>query len=103
MIPNDPGQAESYGAHTPWYLGPLSPINKALQGEPSVVGLGKTSNVRAPLMDLADMVENLAHQLIHVRELVPTTDHYKGYCDPCGAGAGKVWLSGDINLCPLVW
>lgn len=59
----------------PGIKGLLSPINKALQGEPQVIGLGKTSNVRAALLDLAHMVANLARCPTHVQELVPNNDH----------------------------
>jgi hypothetical protein len=83
--------------------GLFSPINKALQGEPAVIGLGKISEVRAAFLDLAHMVADLATRPTHVKELVPGDDHYTGYCDACAAGAGGVWLSGDLNLRPIVW
>jgi hypothetical protein len=54
-------------------------------------------------LDLATMVEDLATRPTHVKELVPGDDHYTGYCDACAAGAGGVWLSGDLSLPPLVW
>jgi hypothetical protein len=49
------------------------------------------------------MVATLAHRPTHVQELVPGDDHYTGYCDACAAGAGGVWISGDLDLRPLVW
>ncbi len=49
------------------------------------------------------MVVNLAHRPTHVKELVPDGDHYTGYCDACAAGAGGIWLSGDLDLRSLVW
>ena len=87
----------------PGIKGLFSPINKALRGEPRVIGLGKDSDVRAAFLDLATMVEDLATRPTHVKELVPGDDHYTGYCDACAAGAGGVWLSGDLSLPPLVW
>jgi hypothetical protein len=41
------------GLIMPGIKGLFSPINKALQGEPQVIGLGKTINVRAAFLDLA--------------------------------------------------
>jgi hypothetical protein len=87
----------------PGIKGLFSPINKALQGEPRVIGLGKDSDIRAAFLDLAHMVEDLAHRPTHVKELVPGDIHYTGYCDACAAGAGGVWLSGDLSICPMVW
>jgi hypothetical protein len=59
---------------------------------------------RAALLDLAHMVEHLATRPTHVKELVPGDDHYTGYRDACAAGAGGVWLSGDVTLRPtIVW
>jgi hypothetical protein len=87
----------------PGIRGLFSPINRALRGEPQVIGLGKTSEVRAAFLDLAHMVANLATRPTHVKELVPGDDHYTGYCDACAAGAGGVWLGGDVNLRPIVW
>jgi hypothetical protein len=87
----------------PGIKGLFSPINKALKGEPRVIGLGKDSDIRAASLDLAHMVEDLAHRPTHVKELVPGDDHYTGYCDACAAGAGGVWLSGDLSIRPIVW
>jgi hypothetical protein len=87
----------------PGIRGLFSPINKALRGEPCVIGLGKMSGVQAAFLDLAHMVEHLASRPTHVKELVPGDDHYTGYCGACAAGAGGVWLSGNINLRPIVW
>jgi hypothetical protein len=87
----------------PGIKGLFSPINKALQGEPRVIGLGKNSDVRAAFLDLVHMVADLAERPTHVKELVPGDDHYTGYCDACAAGAGGVWLSGDLNIRPIVW
>jgi hypothetical protein len=83
--------------------GLFSPINKALQGEPKTIGLGKNSEVRAALLDLATMVKALGARPTHVKELVPDDDHYVGYCDACAAGAGGVWFSGDLHMDPIVW
>ncbi len=83
--------------------GLFSPINKALKGDPATIGLGRDSEVRAALLDLATMVKALGDRPTHVKELVPADDHYVGYCDACAAGAGGVWFSGDLHLDPVVW
>jgi hypothetical protein len=91
------------GLIMPGIKGLFSPINKALRGEPQVIGLGKTSDVRAAFLNLAHMAANLAHRPTHVKELVPGNDHYTGYCDACAAGGGGVWISRDLHLRLLVW
>jgi hypothetical protein len=83
--------------------GLFSPINKALQGDPATIGLGRASEVREALLDLATMVTALGARPTHIKELVPDDDHYVGYCDACAAGAGGVWFSGDLHLDPIVW
>ena len=83
--------------------GMFSPINKALKGEPAFIGLGKDSEVRAALLDLAVLVADLSKRPTHVKELVPGDDHYTGYCDACATGAGGIWMSGDAGLRPIVW
>jgi hypothetical protein len=87
----------------PGVKGLFSPINKALRGEPQTIGLGKNSDVRAALLDMAHMISSLAQRPTHIKELVPGDDHYTGYCDACATGAGGVWFSGDLYLRPLVW
>jgi hypothetical protein len=87
----------------PGTKGLFSPINKALKGDPQVIGLGKSSEVRAALLDLATMVTSLAARPTHVKELIPNDDHYYGYCDACATGAGGVWFSGESDIQPLVW
>jgi hypothetical protein len=83
--------------------GLFSPINKALTGEPACIGLGKDSEVRAALLDLAVLVGSLSTRATHVKELVPGSDHYVGYCDACATGAGGIWMSGEAGLRPIVW
>jgi hypothetical protein len=87
----------------PGTKGLFSPINKALKGDPLVIGLGKSSEVRAALLDLATMVTSLASRPTHVKELIPDNDHYYGYCDACATGAGGVWFSGERGIEPIVW
>jgi hypothetical protein len=87
----------------PGTKGLFSPINKALKGEPSVIGIGKSSEVRAALLNLATMVASLSSRPTHVKELIPNNDHYYSYCDACATGAGSVWLSRERDIEPLVW
>ena len=87
----------------PGIRGLFSPLNKALHGDPQLVGLGKDSEARAALLDMRALIQDLAHRPTHVNELVPGDDHYVGYCDACATGAGGVWFSGSLHLPPLVW
>jgi hypothetical protein len=68
-----------------------------------MIGLGRLSEVRAALLDLAVMVQSLAKRPTHIKELVPGDDHYVGYCDACATGAGGVWFSGKLHIAPIVW
>ncbi len=83
--------------------GIFSPLNKALKREPATIGLGRDSEVRAALIDMAHLVAQLGSRPTHIHELVPADNHYVGYCDACNAGAGGVWFSGDLHLDPVVW
>jgi hypothetical protein len=74
----------------PGTKGMFSPINKAVKSDPSMIGLGKESEVRAALLDLAVLVQDLCKRSTHVKELIPGGDHYTGYCDACARGAGCV-------------
>jgi hypothetical protein len=44
----------------PSIKGMFSPVNKALKNEPAYIGLGKYSEVRAALLDLAMLVSDLS-------------------------------------------
>jgi len=87
----------------PSIRGLFSPLNKALHGDPTFVGLGKDSESRAALLDMRVLILNLADRPTHVHELVPGDDHFVGYCDACATGAGGVWFSGSLHIPPLVW
>jgi hypothetical protein len=97
------GKLRNVALIMPSTKGLFSPLNKALKGDPPVIGLGKESEVRAALLDLAVFVQDLATTPTHVKELVPGDDHYVGYCDACATGAGGVWISGEAGIQPLVW
>ena len=86
----------------PGARGLFSPINKALQGDPPFIGLGKDSEVRAAFIDLKVLIRDMANRPTHVSELNPADDSYVGYCDACATGAGGVWFSGIEELDPSV-
>jgi hypothetical protein len=50
------GKLRNVALIMPSTRGLFSPINKLLQGDPSTIGLGKTSEIRVALLDLAHMV-----------------------------------------------
>jgi hypothetical protein len=87
----------------PGTRGVFSPINKALKGNPAVIGLGTKSEVRHALLDLGTLVADLTSRPTKIKDLVPGLDAYRGYCDACAAGAGGVWFSGEDKLEPMVW
>ena len=47
--------------------GMFTPMNKALKNEPAYISLGKDSEVRAALLDLAVLVGNLSTRATHVK------------------------------------
>ena len=59
----------------PGKKGLFSPINKALKGDPIIIGLGKRSEVRAALFDLDAMVIYLSDWPTHVKYMIPNDDH----------------------------
>ena len=65
----------------PGTKGLFSPINKALKGDPIIIGLRKISEVRAALLDLDAMVILLEDWPTQVKDMIPNEDHYYGYCD----------------------
>jgi hypothetical protein len=83
--------------------GMFSPINKALQWEPTCISLGKDSKVHVAFLDLAMLVGDLSKWPTHLKELVPSYDHYAGYRDVCATEARGIWMSGDTGLQPIVW
>jgi hypothetical protein len=81
--------------------GMFSPLNKATRGDPPQVGLGKSSEARAALIDLKHLILTLAALPTHVSELVEYDPEIAGTCDASAAGAGGVWVGYDIQ--PTVW
>ena len=81
----------------------FTPINTALQGNPKVIGLGKSSEVRAALQDLITLLRLLSARATHVDELVADMPRYVGYHDAAAEGAGGVWFLLTDHMPPLVW
>jgi len=83
--------------------GLFSPLNRAMQGNPKHVGLGRKSETREALVDWAALLSDVAKRPTHVHELVPQSWDYFGYCDACASGAGGVGFPLDSALPPVVW
>jgi hypothetical protein len=82
----------------------FTPLNTALRGLPTYVGLGRHGEVRWAMLDMAGIIRNLASRPTHVSELVQADEpDYIGYCDASGFGAGGVWFGGRKHLAPIVW
>ena len=77
----------------------FTPLNRALRGSPVVISLGPKSEARAALLDLRQLVLQLASRPTHVKEILPPgAPDYIGYCDARAFGAEGVWFS---SSCPL--
>jgi hypothetical protein len=70
----------------------FTPLNQALRGSPTFVGLSRHGEVRPALLDVATVIKDLASRPTHVHELIQGTLDYTGYCDASAFGAGGVWL-----------
>jgi hypothetical protein len=81
----------------------FSPLNDAMRGSPTLIGLGMDSEVQAALEDLISLMHLLSSQPTHVRELVPDMPHHVGYHDAAAEGAGGVWFSLSDNTPAVVW
>jgi hypothetical protein len=81
----------------------FTPINTALQGNPKIVGLGASLELRAALEDLISLLCLLSSCLTHVFELVLDMPHYVGYHDAAAKGAGGVWFSLADHMSLLLW
>jgi hypothetical protein len=81
----------------------FTPLNNALKGAPSFVGLPRHGELRTALLDFATVVRDLASRPTHVKELVQLTLGYTGYCDASAFGAGGVWFGANQKLDPIVW
>jgi len=81
----------------------FTPLYNALKGLPDSVGLGKNSEVRHALLDVANVIKDLAVRPTHVTELVQQGLDYAGYCDASAFGAGGVWFGSGTALLASVW
>jgi hypothetical protein len=81
----------------------MSPLNRAVRGEPPSIGNGQHSEVRENLGDWLQLLKELAARPTSVHELVARSVDYYGYCDACNTGVGGVWLPMDSELEPFLW
>jgi hypothetical protein len=81
----------------------FTPLNNALKGAPTFIGLPRNGAVRNALLDFAAVIRDLASRPTHVNELVQQTLDYTGYCDASAFGAGGVWFGAKQHLDPIVW
>jgi hypothetical protein len=81
----------------------FTPLNFAMRGNPTTIGLGRASETRAALEDLISLMKMLSMRPTHVNELVADMPHYAGYHDAAAEGAGGVWFSLTDNMPPSVW
>ncbi len=78
-------------------------LNDAMKGNPTLIRLGKHSEVRAALEDLISLLRLLGSRPTHIWELVPDMPHYVGYHDAVAEGARGVWFSLINDTPPVVW
>jgi hypothetical protein len=56
----------------------LTPIYRSMASQPSMVGLGKESEVWAEMLNLKTMIKSIAARPTHVFELIPRTSSFVG-------------------------
>ncbi len=81
----------------------FTPINTALQGNPKIIGLGATSELRVALEDLISLLCLLSSCPTHLFELVPDMPRYVSYHNTAAKGARRVWFSLEDHMLPLLW
>jgi hypothetical protein len=81
----------------------FTPLNNALKGLPSFVGLGRHGEVRHALLNIASVIRDLASRPTHVSELVQGSLDYASCCDASAWRVGRVWFGGDEELPSIVW
>ena len=97
------GRLRHLAAILPAGLGLFSPLNKALRGEPSMVGIGKKSEVRLNLVDLRALLLDAAERPTHVNEIVHVWPSDAGYVDASGIGVGGVLFPLTEGGRSIVW
>jgi hypothetical protein len=70
----------------------LTPIYRSMATHPSVIGLGRASEVRAAFLDLKTMIKSIANRPTHVYELVERPSSFVGMVDASATGVGGIWL-----------
>jgi hypothetical protein len=79
----------------------LTPLYRSMTARPSVVRLGKKSEVRAALISLRSMVQSIASRPTHVYELVDRPPTFIGMVDASSTRVGGIWLL--PNWPPIVY
>jgi hypothetical protein len=79
----------------------LTPLYQSITNHPTVIGLGKLSEVRAAFLDIKAMVCLLALRPTHVYELVDRPPTFVGMVDTSSMGVGGKWFI--PNWPPLVY
>ena len=59
--------------------------------------------LREALTNFGSLIRLMGHRPTHCRELIVEQLGYMGYCDASMLGAGGVWLSGTLQVAPVVW
>jgi len=82
----------------------FTPLYNALKGLlPESIGLSCHGEVCHALLDVVNVLRDLASRPTHVKELVQQLLNYTGYCNESAFGAGGGWFGANIALPPSVW
>jgi hypothetical protein len=79
----------------------LTPLYCSMTTRPTVIGLGKHSEVRAALLDLWGMIKSIASRPTHVFELGERPPSFIGMVDASSTGVGGIWML--PNWPPIVY
>jgi hypothetical protein len=81
----------------------MGPINAALQGDQLWINICRNAPVKEALTNFCILIQRLGNRPTHCRELVVTKPGFIGFCDVSKLCAGGVWLSGTLQLAPVMW
>ena len=70
----------------------LNPLYRAMARRPTIIGLGRQSEIRAALLDLKTMIKSIADRPTHVFELVERPPQSMGMVDASSTGVGGIWI-----------
>jgi hypothetical protein len=83
--------------------GLMGPIDAALKGDKQWLPMKSNAALREAITDFGSLIRLMGRRPTHCRELIVEQPGYVGYCDASTLGAGGVWLSGTLQLGPIVW